>query len=75
MLDNDMDRGGDVSRERPNRPADSETTGTGPDREVPLNSHATAEVINRWLDGDTAEPTGLRGEAARSVEFWRRIGE
>lgn len=74
MLDNDMDRGGDVGRERTNRPADP-TTGTGADREVPLNSHATSEVINRWLDGDTAEPTGLRGDAARSVEFWRRIGE
>jgi hypothetical protein len=27
------------------------------------------------LDGDTNEPTGLRGDAARTVEFWRRIGE
>jgi hypothetical protein len=32
-------------------------------------------VINRWLDGDTTEPTGLRGDAARTVEFWRRVGE
>ena len=75
MLDNDMDRGGerDLSRERPNRPADA-PSGVG-DREVPLNSHATSDVINRWLDGETTEPTGLRGDAARTVEFWRRIGE
>jgi hypothetical protein len=32
-------------------------------------------VIHRWLDGDLPEPTGARGEAARAVEFWRRIGE
>ena len=70
-----MDRAGEreVGRERTNRPADV-PSGVG-DREVPLNSHATTEVINRWLDGDTTEPTGLRGDAARTVEFWRRIGE
>jgi hypothetical protein len=74
MLDNDMDRAGEreTSRERTNRPAD--VTGVG-DREVPLASHATSDVINRWLDGETTEPVGLRGDAARTVEFWRRIGE
>lgn len=75
MLDNDMDRTGEreTSRERPNRPAD--VSGAVGDREVPLASHATSDVINRWLDGETTEPIGLRGEAARTVEFWRRIGE
>ncbi|MGH7713353.1 MAG: hypothetical protein ACREOG_18845 [Gemmatimonadaceae bacterium] len=75
MLDNDMDRAGerDLGRERANRPADA--TGAVGDREVPLTSHATSDVINRWLDGETTEPTGLRGDAARTVEFWRRIGE
>ena len=73
MLDNDMDRGGEVSRERTNRPAD--TAGARGDREVPLTSHTTSDVIHRWLDGETAEPAGLRGESAREVEFWRRIGE
>jgi len=75
MLDNDMDRDSarEIERERPNRPAES--AGAMGDREVPLNSHATSDVINRWLDGDTTEPTGLRGDAARTVEFWRRIGE
>jgi len=73
MLDNDMDRGTpEVGRERANRPAD---TGARGDREVPLTSHATSDVIHRWLDGETTEPTGLRGESAREVEFWRRIGE
>ncbi|MGQ0643772.1 MAG: hypothetical protein ACT4P6_23735 [Gemmatimonadaceae bacterium] len=74
MLDNDMDRGAnEVSRERTNRPAD--TAGARGDREVPLTSHTTSDVIHRWLDGETTEPAGLRGESAREVEFWRRIGE
>jgi hypothetical protein len=75
MLDNDMDRAGEreTSRERTNRPAD--VTGAVGDREVPLASHATSDVINRWLDGETTEPVGLRGDAARTVEFWRRVGE
>ena len=75
MLDNDMDRAGEreTGRERTNRPADG--TGAMGDREVPLASHTTSDVINRWLDGETTEPIGLRGDAARTVEFWRRIGE
>lgn len=75
MLDNDMDRDSEreVGRERANRPSDA--TGSVGDREVPLTSHATTDVINRWLDGETTEPAGLRGDAARTVEFWRRIGE
>jgi hypothetical protein len=31
--------------------------------------------INRWLDGEAAEPTGLRGEQVRSIEFWRRVDQ
>ncbi|MFN8581696.1 MAG: hypothetical protein U0163_12060 [Gemmatimonadaceae bacterium] len=42
---------------------------------MPLAPIATSDVINRWLDGELPEPADLRGEAARSVEFWRRIGE
>ncbi|MGQ0539439.1 MAG: hypothetical protein ACT4R6_10860 [Gemmatimonadaceae bacterium] len=81
MLDNEMDRTGerDIGRERTNRPADGSHGEGGdqglPDREVPLTSVTTADVINRWLDGEMTEPTGLRGDAARTVEFWRRIGE
>ena len=73
MLDNHFERDGhgEPSRERPNR-ADS---GPISDREVPLAPIATSDVVNRWLDGELPEPSGLRGDAARSVEFWRRIGE
>ena len=73
MLDNHFERDGqdEPSRERPNR-ADSSPLS---DREVPLAPVATSDVVNRWLDGELPEPTGLRGDAARSVEFWRRIGE
>lgn len=73
MLDNHFERDGhgEPSRERPNQ-ADS---GPLSDREVPLTPIATSDVVNRWLDGELPEPVGLHGDAARSVEFWRRIGE
>lgn len=43
------------------------------DREVPLAPVATLDHVHRWLDGEVPEPTGLRSEQARSVEFWRRM--
>ena len=43
------------------------------DREVPLPPVATLDHVHRWLDGEGPEPTGLRGEQARSLEFWRRM--
>jgi hypothetical protein len=73
MADFNMERDGRSERERPIRPADD--LGSLGDREVPLAPVATSEVINKWLDGEMPEPTNLRGDAARSVEFWRRIGE
>ena len=45
------------------------------DREVPLPPVATLDHVHRWLDGEGPEPTGLRGEQARSLEFWRRMEE
>lgn len=73
MLDNQFEQDGRSERERPLRPSDD--TGPVSDREVPLAPVGTSDVINRWLDGELPEPTGLRGEAARSVDFWRRVGE
>ncbi len=64
---------GRSERERPLRPADD--MGAMSDREVPLTQSTSPDVLNRWLDGELPEPTGLRGDAARSVEFWRRLGE
>jgi hypothetical protein len=32
-------------------------------------------VIHRWLDGELPEPAGVHGDSARSVEFWRRVGD
>jgi hypothetical protein len=69
----ERDRNGEGSRERAERPA--EPSGPLADREVPLSPIATSDVIHRWLDGELPEPTGTRGDAARAVEFWRRIGE
>ena len=45
------------------------------DREVPLPPVATLDYVHRWLDGEGPEPTGLRGDQARSLEFWRRLEE
>ena len=45
------------------------------DREVPLPPVATLDHVHRWLDGEGPEPTGLRGEQARSLEFWHRMEE
>ena len=73
MTDFNRDRDGQSERERPIRPADD--LGALGDREVPIAPVATSEVINKWLDGEMPEPSNLRGDAARSVEFWRRIGE
>ncbi len=74
MLDKHNERDGRTERERPVRSSDD--MGHVSDREVPLApAVASNDVINRWLDGELPEPTGLRGDAARSVEFWRRIGE
>ncbi len=73
MPKNNLESGDQSERERPVRPIE-QTTGFG-DREVPLASTGTSDVINRWLDGEATEPTGLRGDAAKSVEFWRRLGE
>ena len=69
----DRDRHGEGSRELPDRPAEPQAPLA--DREVPLSPIAPSDVIHRWLDGELPEPTGVRGDAARSVEFWRRIGE
>lgn len=74
MLDRHNERDGRSERERPLRPNTDDFVGQS-DREVPLSPVATPDVINRWLDGELPEPTGLRGDAARSVEFWRRLGE
>lgn len=73
MTDFNIERGGRSDRERPIRPADD--LGALGDREVPLAPVATSDVINKWLDGELPEPSNVRGDAARSVEFWRRIGE
>lgn len=72
MLDNNLDRERS-ERERPIRPADD--LGALGDREVPLAPVATNDALHRWLDGESPEPANLRGDAARSVEFWRRLGE
>lgn len=72
MLDNKFERDGRSDRERPIRPAD-DLASLG-DREVPL-APATTDVVNRWLDGETPEPANLRGEAARTVDFWKKMGE
>jgi hypothetical protein len=75
MLDNlnARDGSGDAGRERPRRA--SEHSQPLSDREVPISSSgtATSEMINSWLDGDTAEPVAVNAESARQIDLWRRI--
>lgn len=75
MLDDlyERDDHGEASRARPERGADA--FGPLADREVPLSPVGATDVVHRWLDGEIPEPGGVRGDAARSVDFWRRIGE
>ena len=76
MLDNlnARDGSGDAGRERPRRA--SEPAQPLSDREVPLSGAATtAEMINRWLDGEAPEPAALNADSARQVDLWRRIEE
>jgi hypothetical protein len=73
MLDNNFERDSRSERDRSNRPADD--LGAVGDREVPLAPVATSDMVNRWLDGEMTDPSKLSADAARSVEFWRRLGE
>jgi hypothetical protein len=74
MRDHMMPRDeGSPERERSRR--NPESSAPLSDREVPLDVANSSDVINRWLDGELPEPVGLRGDAARRVEFWRRVGE
>ena len=51
------------------------------DREVPLAqdigsaTRVLSPAVHAWLDGELPEASVRRGETARDVEFWRRIGE
>jgi hypothetical protein len=75
MLDKHFEHNGRSERERPINPADQ--LGSMSDREVPLSAPttATADIINRWLDGEIPEPVGMKGEGARAVDFWKHVGE
>ena len=66
-------RRGEAAREGGKQPG----AANGPlaDREVPLPPVATLDHIHRWLDGEAPEPTGLRADQAKSVEFWRKLDE
>lgn len=64
--------GADAQLERASRPeADASPVG---DREVPLLTGNPYAAMHRWLDGEATLAEANRGEAARYVELWRRIG-
>ena len=72
MPDFNLDPEGLSAPHSPKKPAAD--LGALGDIEVPI-APVASDVINKWLDGEMPEPTNLRGDAARSVEFWRRLGE
>lgn len=65
-------RRGEAAREGGREPSEGAPLA---DREVPLPPVATMDHIHRWLDGEATEPASLRGDQARSLEFWRRMEE
>jgi hypothetical protein len=73
MLDRHNERDGRAERERPLRPSDEMGNVRG-EREVRCRRcHAGRDQpLAGWR---TAGADRLRGDAARSVEFWRRLGE
>ena len=62
-------RGPDASRARGSRPEPRLS-----DREVPLGLSRTPAAIHEWLDGAVPESAVRKGEMARHVEFWSRVG-
>lgn len=44
------------------------------DREVPLVTGPAYAAMHRWLDGEATAAEAARGDAARYVELWRRVG-
>jgi len=46
------------------------------DREVPIgggDATRTSELVHAWLDGDIAEAQVAGADAARQIEFWKRV--
>ena len=62
----------DAQLERASRPEAEAPTMA--DREVPLLTGNQYAAMHRWLDGEGTVGEVDRGEAARYVELWRRIG-
>lgn len=70
MLD-DLHRGPD---EGPKRSSRSDGERPMVDREVPLGPQGgLSTAVHQWLDGELPEAAVRKGEAARDVEFWRRL--
>ena len=61
--------GGDLPRGRSSR-AEPRVS----DREVPIGLARTPAAIHDWLDGALPESAVRKGETARHVEFWSRLG-
>ena len=62
----------DAQTERASRPEAEAPTMV--DREVPLLTGNQYAAMHRWLDGEGTVSEANRGEAARYVELWRRVG-
>ena len=69
MNTNEFEGRGDLPRERGSRPEPRVS-----DREVPLGLSRTPAAIHDWLDGALPESAVRKGETARHVEFWSRVG-
>jgi hypothetical protein len=63
---------------RPSRDASREPVRRVSDREVPIGNTGgtrTQELVHAWLDGEVAESDVVGADAARQVEFWKRVDQ
>jgi hypothetical protein len=61
--------------QRPSRDASREPVRRVSDREVPIGGGGarTSELVHAWLDGEVAESALSGADAARQIEFWKRV--
>jgi hypothetical protein len=61
--------------QRPSRDASREPVRRVSDREVPIGGGGarSTDLVHAWLDGEVAESDVVGADAARQIEFWKRV--
>lgn len=60
--------------QRPSREISREPARRVSDREVPIGGGAaSSDLVHAWLDGEIPETAVAGADAARQIEFWKRV--